>query len=84
MERSSVKIWPNFAPKSRFGLSFEIRISDQHKIAYGHALYPYNVPYTKIRSLAYLLFMLRPIYQYRLMAAKAAILDLGGPNNFQT
>jgi len=44
---------------------------------YNDALYPYNVPYTKIRSLAYLLFMLRPIYQFRLMAAKAAILDLG-------
>ena len=31
---------------------------------------------TKIKSLACLLIMLRPIYQYRLMAAKAAILDL--------
>jgi hypothetical protein len=47
-KRSNIKIWPNFAPKSRFGVSFEICISDQHKIAYGLSLYPYNGPTPKL------------------------------------
>ena len=38
---------------------------------------------TKIEWLAYLLFMLQPLYQYYVMAAGVAILDLGGHTNLK-